>query len=265
MDSLARMLSVLDLFTEERSGWSVDAIAGALHCSKPTAYRYLKLLTNAGLLAPELGGVYGLGARIIQLDRQIRLTDGLLERGEAVMRALGDRFDENLLLCGYYGDKLICTAQAWTRHTLMTSYARGRPMPLLRGAAGKVILAHLPTQRLRSLMLRDPRAIAEAGLGETWPAFRDALRDIRRRGHAVTYGEIDATTAGIAAPIIGDRRQVIGSLVFAIPIPRMSAERIPALAEAVMEGARSLSMRVEPEVEASATVIRLRGRRISSG
>ncbi len=247
MDSLARMLSTLDLFTEDRSGLDVDEIASGLRCSKPTAYRYVKLLTNAGLLAPGPGTTYRLGTRIIQLDRQIRLTDPMLGRGEAVMQELSERFGENLLLCGYYGDQLICTAQVWTHHQgLLTSYTRGRPMPLLRGAAGKVILAHLPSARLRSLMLRDPRKIAEAGLGQTWMEFRDALRAIRRKGYAVTYGEIDATTAGIAAPIVGDGRQVLGSLVFAIPIPNLPEDRVPALAQAVMEGARLLSKDGEP-------------------
>jgi DNA-binding IclR family transcriptional regulator len=267
MDSLARMLSVLDLFTEERSTWGVDDIAARLRCSKPTAYRYLKLLTNSGLLAPEVGGVYGLGARIIQLDRQIRLTDPMLGRGTEIMQELSDRFRENLLLCGYYGDKLICTAQAWTQQMMLTSYARGRPMPLLRGAAGKVILAHLPTARLRSLMLRDPRVIAEAGLGETWPAFRETMRVIRREGHAVTYEEIDSTTAGIAAPILGERRQVLGSLVFAVPITRMQAERVKVLAEGVMEGARRLSAGPDgaPLQKASGKVIALRRPKQASG
>ena len=250
MDSLARMLSVLDLFTEANSIWSVDDIALELRCSKPTAYRYLKLLTNAGLLAPEIGGVYGLGARIIQLDRQIRLTDPMLGRGIAIMQELADQYRENLLLCGYYGDKLICTAQAWTHQTILTSYARGRPMPLLWGAAGKVILAHLPTPRLRSLMLRDPRVIADAGLDATWPEFREHLRVIRRDGHAVTYGEIDSQTAGVAAPILGERRQVLGSLVFAVPIVSMQPDRTRILAAAVMDGARRLS--AGPAVEASA-------------
>jgi DNA-binding IclR family transcriptional regulator len=241
MDTLARMLSVLDLFTEKNSTWGVDDIAAGVHCSKPTAYRYLKLLTNAGLLAPELGGVYGLGARIIQLDRQIRLNDPMLGRGVEIMQELSERYRENLLLCGYYGDKLICTAQAWTQKTIMTSYSRGRPMPLLRGAAGKVILAHLPTPRLRSLMLKDPRLIAEAGLGETWAAFRDTLRAIRRNGHAVTYGEIDSTTAGVAAPILGENKKILGSLVFAVPTVTMKEDRVRILVEAVMDGARRLS------------------------
>ncbi len=134
-------------------------------------------------------------------------------------------------------------------------------MPLLQGAAGKVILAHLPSARLRGLMLRDPRKIAEAGLGQTWIEFRDALRAIRRQGYAVTYGEIDATTAGIAAPIVGDGQQVLGSLVFAIPIPNLPEDRVPTLAQAVMEGARLLSKDGEPAAGDTDRVVRLhRGR-----
>ena len=37
-----------------------------------TAYRYLKSLTESGLLAPTAGGAYVLGSRIIELDRHLR-------------------------------------------------------------------------------------------------------------------------------------------------------------------------------------------------
>ena len=48
--SLARMLSVLDLFDDQRLQWSADDISEALGVSLPTGYRYVKMLTDAGLL-----------------------------------------------------------------------------------------------------------------------------------------------------------------------------------------------------------------------
>jgi hypothetical protein len=48
--SLARMLSVLDLFSDQRLHWSAEDISETLGVSLPTSYRYLKTLSDAGLL-----------------------------------------------------------------------------------------------------------------------------------------------------------------------------------------------------------------------
>lgn len=47
--SLARMLSVLDLFSDQRLHWSAEDISAALGVSLPTSYRYMKTLSDAGL------------------------------------------------------------------------------------------------------------------------------------------------------------------------------------------------------------------------
>ena len=48
--SLSRMLGVLDLFCEQRLHWSAEDIAETMGVSLPTSYRYLKTLSDAGLL-----------------------------------------------------------------------------------------------------------------------------------------------------------------------------------------------------------------------
>ena len=40
--SLARMLSVLDLFSEQAPLWTAEAITEALQVSAPTGYRYVR-------------------------------------------------------------------------------------------------------------------------------------------------------------------------------------------------------------------------------
>ena len=48
--SLSRMLSVLDLFSDQRLHWNAEDISEQLDVSLPTSYRYLKTLSDAGLL-----------------------------------------------------------------------------------------------------------------------------------------------------------------------------------------------------------------------
>ncbi len=67
--SLARMLGVIDLFSEDAPVWTVDDIAVKLGYTRATAYRYVGELCDAGLLMRVAQGAYSLGPRIIELDR----------------------------------------------------------------------------------------------------------------------------------------------------------------------------------------------------
>ena len=54
--SVARALSVLDLFDGEHAIWSAEGICAALRCPLPTGYRYLRELVAAGLVRRVAGG-----------------------------------------------------------------------------------------------------------------------------------------------------------------------------------------------------------------
>jgi DNA-binding IclR family transcriptional regulator len=56
-----RMLAVLELFTVEQPQWTVEAAAAELRVSVPTAYRYFRRLTTAGLISPVSSAGYTLG------------------------------------------------------------------------------------------------------------------------------------------------------------------------------------------------------------
>jgi DNA-binding IclR family transcriptional regulator len=111
--SLARMLGVVDLFSEDASVWTVDGIASELGYTRATAYRYVGELYDAGLLTRVGRGAYALGPRIIELDRQIRRCDPLLTAGEDAMRGLlRPNRGQVALLCSLFQDKVLCIQQA---------------------------------------------------------------------------------------------------------------------------------------------------------
>jgi len=226
--SLARMLGVIDLFSEEIPVWTVDHVAAKLGYTRATAYRYVGELCDAGLLMRVAQGAYSLGPRIIELDRQIRHRDPLLTIGERAMRALlaPDR-GQVILLCDLFRDRVLCTHQMSNGTDLALSYTRGRPMPLFRGATAKAILAFLPERRLARLYLQNQAEIAAARLGRTYEEFVAALKAIRRDGHVVTHAEVDRSVVGIGVPLFGGERSVIGSLSIVFP-----KERYPQRQEA---------------------------------
>ncbi|MCZ8440815.1 IclR family transcriptional regulator [Achromobacter xylosoxidans] len=245
MSTPDRMLSILDLFRDDTTAAFQEDVMAHLECSRATAYRYLKSLTESGLLAPTAGGAYVLGSRIIELDRHLRRHDPLMRAARDVMRAAGDELNANLMLCSYYGDKVMCVDRYWTDHSIESSYARGRPFPMFRGATAKPILANLPPYQLRNLMLWHAAEIREAGLGEDWDAFRANLKQLRAAGVCVSHGEVDPGLMGIGSAIFTPDQKVVGSLVFIAAEARTPAKRLVLLQERIQAAAAQVTQNLQ--------------------
>jgi len=238
--SLDRMLALLDAFTEEQPSWTADGIMARFGLSRATAYRYLKSLLKAGLLAPAADDTFIIGPRILQLDRQIRLADPLVNAGSTVVERLRKALMATVLLCCCYGDAVLCMDHAQGDPGIESSYTRGRPMPLFRGATSKIILANLPAHQLRKLMLHRAGEVAGAGLGESWPDVRARLKAIRRAGYCIAKGEVDPGATGIAAPIF-QGRSIAGSLSVVLSSARFAVLDPEPMVRAVRDAAAEIS------------------------
>lgn len=250
-----RMLAVLGLFTIARPHWSVEDAAARLGVSATTSYRYFKRLTRAGLISPVAGAGYTLGPAIIEMDRQIQICDPMLRAARTVMSDLVQQASEGstALLCRLYHDRVMCVHQVMGRGPQApVSYERGRLMPLFRGATAKVILAHLPARTLKSLFAQHRAAIAEAGLGADWLAFRAALARLRRVGGAVTHSDLDPGRVGLAAPIFDRERAVLGSLSVVLPAVRAEEAAVARLLALTIAGARAIERAMNADALAPA-------------
>ncbi len=218
MKSGDRLLSVLWLFSAERPVLEVEEIARTLHISLSTAYRYVGQLCESGFLSPMGSLGYALGPAIIELDRQIRLADPLVQSAAPVQRRLLADVDPaaTILLCRLYRDQVMCVAQNPGKSaSIGLSYERGRPMPMLRGAPSKAILAHLPSRAAERLWEGQSPELRQNQ--DDWKAFRSHLAKIRKAGVAVSHSEIDAGVVGIAACVFDPQGRPIGSLATVIP------------------------------------------------
>lgn len=193
-------MDVLRLYTLEDHAWTVQAMSEALGRPASTVYRVVGELARVGMLEAA-GSRYRLGAAFVEFDRLARLTDPLVRHGSTVLRGIVAAAGIPCvgLLSRLHNATVMCIADDAAGHVdFRSSYERGRPMPLTRGATSKVILANLPARRLAALLkARRPGQVAEGDPG----TLRAALADIRRRGFAVTHGEVDTGLVGLAAPV----------------------------------------------------------------
>jgi len=242
--STERVLGLLDLFTPEHAIWTADMLIEHQGLGRATVYRYLRALSDSGFLAPVGGGGYALGPRFIEMDRQIRLADPLLQIAPPLMETMRDQVAGSQLLCRYYGLRVLCIHQEQTDARIHSAFQRGKPFPLFKGSPSRIILANLPQPRLQKLFLFHSDEIKAARLGDSWVEFRDQMRAIRKTGYSVA-SDLDKTLVGVSAPIFVGPDEVTGSLCLVRLLAECDNKDIEHLGELAMEGANEITSRLK--------------------
>lgn len=240
-NSATRILAILDLFSEDRLAWTPEEMMDALGYSRPTVYRYIKSLRDAGLLSSLPTGGFTLGPRVVEMDFLMRKSDTLLQLGQSHLEALVDAFPCYALLTRWYGSKLLCVASECTVADPLSSYPRGRPMPLSHGAISRAIMAHLPRRQQTAMVERLLPEMRRIGLGQSVEDVLGILRGVRRSGVAVAHGEVTPGVVGVAAPVLSEGRNPVASISVTIAGHEVTPERMVAMHEQVRDRAAALS------------------------
>lgn len=242
--SLARLLAVLDLFDDAHLTLTPEAIEAALQVSQPTAYRYVKVLTEAGLLQRQGGATYGLGPRIIVLDRLIRHSDPVLQHAVPYMQELVATTGLDCVTTGLYGDRMLDTHREVSGQPARLSYGRGRLRPLFAGAAPKAALSCFPAAQLRRLLERHQDEALAAGLPTDWPAFRSQFARIRKAGYYISRGELEPALGAVAVPLVLADGQVKGAISLVANIERLALIDEAKLAQLLQRAAGEIVARI---------------------
>lgn len=240
-NSLERMLAVLDLFQESRLEWAPEEMIEALGYSRSTLYRYLKMLSDAGLVTSLPNRGYTLGPRVIELDYLIRNSDPVIVAGRPLLVQLAARFPGTALIVRRFKDKVLCVHHEQSRQDARSSYARGRPMPISRGATARAILAFLPRQQLVPIIEANLRDFSDVGLGASLEQVLQNLRKTRRDGYAIAHGEVTPGVYGIAAPVFDAGNAVVASVCMTIEDRRVGPEVLSTISEHIKFSASVLS------------------------
>lgn len=241
-NSLERILAVLEVFSEERLEWTPEELMETLGYSRPTLYRYLKTLREAGLLVSTPNAGFTLGPRVVEMDYLLRKSDPFTLRGVSYIETLTAHYDCTALLARWYGSKILCVDSRSSVQEPVTSYPRGRPMPLARGAVGRSVLAFLPRRHQLPTVRKLLPELAAVGLGDTEEQVLESLKRVRKVGVAVAFGEVTPGVVGIAAPVFDARESPLGSLgVTIFGVGQIASGKIDEISAHVRRSASELS------------------------
>lgn len=240
-NSLQRVLAVLEVFSEARLEWMPEDLMKELGYSRPTLYRYLKILKEAGFLMSTRNAGVTLGPKVVELDYLTRKSDALVLHGMPYLRDLTEQYSCTAMLLRWYGSKILCVASQSSAKNPISSYPRGRPMPLGRGAIARSIMAFLPKRQLLPLIERNLDDLKSVGLGGSSEDVQKSLKKVRKAGFSVAYGEVTPGTVGIAAPVFDDRRHPIASVCVTIAGNLVTGTQIDLIGSGVLRAASQIS------------------------
>ena len=239
--SLDRVLGVLELFTEERLEWTPEELMAELGYSRPTLYRYLRKLKQAGLLTSLPNAGFTLGPRVVEMDYLMRKSDALVRHGQPFLERLSGRYPCAALLVRWYGNRLLCVASESATPNPLTSYPRGRPMPISRGAISRAIMAFLPRRQLVPLIEENFSELEEIGLGHSIEEIVERLKKVRKAGCAVAHGEVTPGVVGVAAPVFDAASSPIAAICTTVLADRITGADIEPISADVRGAAKEIS------------------------
>jgi DNA-binding IclR family transcriptional regulator len=242
---LERAFALLAIFDDARPAWTTTEAAREVGLPVPTAHRILGVLAQEGFLARDEDKRFALGRAALRLGQRAaavldleRLASPLLERLAAVA-------DEVALLTELNPGRngVVCRLRVECSQPLTLSVEPGRIMPLYAGASQKALLAFMPSEVVDAICEGRLTPICRSTI--TCPErLREHLREVRRRGWAISFEETDEGVWGIALPIVGRNGTAVAAIGLAAPRCRLEASHVRHQLSALHEVAQAVADRL---------------------
>ncbi len=238
--AIARAAAILRLLGKSDTPLGLQAIARELGLVPSTCLYVLRALVTEEFVAfdPDTKR-YALEAGVLTLARQWLRRNQFTDMAQPAMDRLSQRFDVTVLGVQIVGlDHIIVVAVSQSGNNFQLSAQIGSRFPALISATGRCIAAfgdHTPAEleaRFRTLRWDDP---------PTFEQWQQQVSETRGRGFAVDDGNYISGVTVVAAPVWKARTTPSHALVAIGISSAMRQSGLPALQEALLSTAQSLS------------------------
>ena len=241
--AVERALQILSSFDDQHTERGLSEIAQGVDLHKATTHRLVTTLVNYGYLERTDGQKYRLGLRLTDLGyKAIRRMD-LRREALPYMTQLSQQLEEACDLSIFDRGEVFYIEYVPGPHALTVAAAVGQHLPAYCTASGKLLLANLPPDKLNAYLEHPLVAYTDKTI--TSPEkLRQQLDEVRERGYAVDDEELEEGIRAVSAPICNRRGEISASISVPGPTSRMTKDRIPQIAQALRETARTISRRM---------------------
>jgi IclR family KDG regulon transcriptional repressor len=260
LSSVGNAARLLKVFLSREKEIGVSELARRLGLGKSTVHRLLTTLVAEGLVErnPETGA-YRLGLVMFELGQAVRVHMDLHAAVGPVLASLREQTHESCQVGVLDGHEVVYVDRLESSQTLRLFTETGRRVPVHTTSSGKVLLAHLPPDRLDAVLAAAPlHQMTPRSITDPEALLAELLR-VRRRGWAEAVEEREIGVASIAAPIRDATGLVMAAVSIGAPSARMGSAQRKRLAEIVVDAGEAASRRLGWSPESVPTHLRREG------
>ena len=235
--SIDRAARILVRLIESDDVVTLGSVMEETRLPKSTAARLLRALERNGLAQRRPGGGFRPGPVLIEYARRDTAVGDLATLARPYLEALERITGETTNVAIPTPGGVARLAQVDSRKPPLGAGNRvGSRIPPHASSMGKIFMAfgaaQPPTGRLPKLAPNTITSVADL-LAE--------LEEVRRRGYATTWEELDAGLCSTAAPVRGSLGSVIAAISVSAPTVRTTRERLAELTEHVVRTAHAFT------------------------
>lgn len=199
VQSVQRALDLVEIVAAGGGQMAIGEIAASCEIPLPTIHRLLKTLIDRGYMRQLPNRRYALGYRLVPLGIAAGTTVGA--NAESVLSRLVDQLGETANLAILSGDRAEYVAQVPSRHSMRMFTEVGRRVELHCTGVGKVLLAQLDDDQVRSIVGRAGLPAHTPHTLTTEQALHSSLEEIRKVGYSLDEEEQELGVRCVAVPV----------------------------------------------------------------
>jgi DNA-binding IclR family transcriptional regulator len=225
---------------EQRGETSAADIAALTGEPLSSVYRLLQSLTGIGWV--DRGwrrGTYRLGLLLLEVGSRLEDRLDIREAALPTLRHLLTEIGVTAFLCVRRDARAVCVERLEGRSVRSLAMQLGSSLPLYAGAAPRALLAFLPTAEQQVVLAaavlpsdpaRPDRAVVEADIDQ-----------VRRRGYAVSDGDVTPGIAALGAPVFNHRGELAAAVSISGLRSQVLGEQQQRNVGLILAGAREVS------------------------
>lgn len=210
--SLARAISILNLFNSGKEAWGITEISQQLNLPKSTVHGLVKTLEEHGYVEITDSGKYRLGIRLYELGMSYQTSARLGNVAEPWIKMLAEKYKQSVHIAIYAGRMatFVIGNKAGTSNIIFPRIGAG--IAAYCTAVGKALLAWQPKTHIEEYLQFETLVPYTKNTFSSPEKLREELRATRERGYAVDSEETIMGIGCVAAPIFGAANQIIAAI-----------------------------------------------------
>jgi len=219
IQSVARAMSILELFSDKRPSLSISEVADLTGLNRATIYRFCQTFRQLGYLEELADRRFRPGLKAISLAHSALSSRELPELALPYLERLRTEINETVNMGLLDDTEVVYVARVLSDHLISLRLYVGSRLPAYASSLGRAMLAFLPEDEAMRIIDRSDLVHITAHTIVDPKRLRTELRRIRKQGFAFNDQEIANGLRGVAAPVLTNEGRPIAAINVSIPHP----------------------------------------------